>query len=119
MFSSSPPPIDRRQSLAGIPVLNPGVEVTPRDDDRVTVTVVRQRGSGFLARFQPPIIRRSFKLDELGTYVVRLIDGERTVLQIIERFVRDHRVNRREAELSVVQFIRMLTQRNVISIVIP
>ena len=71
-----------------------------------------------MARFMPPILERTVKLDELGAFVFRLIDGQRTVLQIVEAFQQRYKANRREAELSTVEFLRSLAQRRVISIAI-
>lgn len=110
--------IDRKRSLEGIPVLNEGVQVRGLDEDRVIITVRLKRGSGFLARFQPPVMERNVKLDEIGTFVFRQIDGKRTIRQIIDAFMARYQVNRREAEMSCAAFVKSLVSRHVISIVI-
>lgn len=112
------PPIDRRRSLEGIPVLNEGVSVKDADPGKVHIVVRTPRGKGLLARFQPQVLERNLKLDELGTFVFRQIDGQRTVREIIGEFIARYHANRREAELSTVSFLKSLAQRNVISIVI-
>jgi hypothetical protein len=112
------PAIDRRRSLTGIPMVSEDVIVRDEEPDRVSLVVRRRRGTGFLARFQPAIMERKVKLDELGTFVFRLIDGQRPVRQIIDRFAEHSKVNRREAELSTVAFLKSLAERNVIAIVI-
>ena len=110
--------LDRRTSLEGIPILNPGVEVKARDDGKLLLkTTIRRRG-GFMARFLPESLTRQYKLDELGSFVVREINGKRTAEEIIDDFVSRFRTNRREAELSVVQFLKMLLERQVVSIAI-
>ena len=118
MFFSKPPPktFDRRQSLGGVPVLNDNVAIELREGDRVTLKVTKQRSKGFLGRFQPPVMVHTVNLDALGTFVFRQIDGRRNARQIIDAFARRFKVNRREAELSVVEFIRQLVRRNAISI---
>lgn len=110
--------IDRRQSLKGIPMMNESVTVTPREDGNLTVVVEMDRGNGWFARFMPPVIKRTYKLDELGSYVLRRVDGCRTAKRMVDDFAQTHKVNRREAELCVVQFLKSLAQRQVISIVI-
>ena len=119
MFSkrTEKPGIDRHRSLEGIPIVNEGVQ-TSAESDRATVVVRWSRPAGFLARFQPRTMERTVRLDELGTFVLRQIDGQKDVLQIIDAFVQRYRINRREAELSTVAFLRSLAERNVISIVI-
>lgn len=114
----APPPLDKRSSLAGIPVVNESVTSETRDDGNLTVTVSLKRGHGILARFQPRKMERPYRLDELGSFVWRQIDGKRSARKIVDAFAARYKVNRREAELSVVEFIKMLTQRQAISIVI-
>ena len=111
------PTIDRRRSLEGIPTVNEGASVTTTDAGTDTITITVKRGHGFLARFQPPVMERRVRLDELGTFVFRQIDGRRDARAIVALFVARYRVNRREAELSCIQFLKMLAGRQVISIV--
>jgi hypothetical protein len=116
--AATPAAPDRRQSLAGRPCLNQGVRLERLSEARVQVVVELQRRSGFFARFLPPVFVRRYRLDELGTFVVERIDGRRSAAALIDEFARHHRLNRREAELSVVQFLRMLMQRQAISIAV-
>ncbi|MBA4387228.1 MAG: hypothetical protein C0404_04560 [Verrucomicrobia bacterium] len=115
-FQKKEPVIDRRQALAGVPVVNSGVSSEKDAAGKMVVTVRTPRGSGWLARFQPPVIERKVRLDDLGGFVMDLVDGRRTVLAIIDRFQQEFRTNRRETELSVVAFVKSLVQRNVVSI---
>lgn len=101
-----------------MPVLNEGVTFVENDPGRVVITVRLKRRNGFLARFQPPVLERVIKLDDLGSFVFRQVDNRRTTLDIIDTFVSRFRVNRREATLSTVGFIKSLVQRGVISIAI-
>ncbi len=112
------PQIDRRRSLEGVPVRNDGVTVADNGQGRIKVILRRRRGNGFLARWQPEVIERAVKLDELGAFVFGLVDSRRTVLEIIDAFVERYRTNRREAELSTVAFLRSLVERGYISIAI-
>jgi len=120
MLSSGKKPeqIDRRRSLASIPVVNDCVSHTIDEDGRLQLTIEIQRGSSFLSRFQPRIMKKRVRLDELGVFVFEQIDGRRTVKAIIETFGRRFRTDRRESELSVAAFLKSLAQRQVISIVV-
>lgn len=114
------PNIDRRQSLDAVPVRNPSIEdetIQGAGDGMVIVSRIR-RGRRWWSRFAPEVIEQRIELDEMGAFVFRRIDGEHTVKKIIEEFVRHFRVNRREAELSSVAFIRKLAQKRLISIVV-
>lgn len=110
--------LDRRRSLSGIPVVNNNIAVEHESEGRVCLRITIFRGKGWLARFQPLSHTRSVRLDEIGSFVFDLIDGKRTVLDMINVFVDQYRMNRREAELSVVEFLKSLVRRNVVSILI-
>ena len=119
-FTGRPPPsqIDRRQSLDGIPVLNEQISCKNDNTGRLVINIKLKRGNGFLARFQPPVLERNLKLDEIGGFVFKLIDNQRSTLEIVDMFLSKYRVNRREATLSVVDFLKSLVKRGVVSIVI-
>ncbi len=112
------PVIDRRQSLDAIPVLNGGIAAEPRRDGQLDLVIRTPRRPGLLARFMPPMLEKRFKLDALGTFVFAQIDGARTVAQIMEAFRGRFKLNRRETEISVAAFLRLLAERRIISIVV-
>ena len=112
------PLLDRYQSMEGIPVLNSGISMETGEDGTLVLRVTVERGSGFLDRFRPPEMTRRIKLDELGSFVVRLIDGRRNVLDIVEAFEAKYKTNRRETQLSIVAFLKSLVTRHVASIAI-
>jgi len=113
-----PPPIDRRRSLRGVPVVNRGVAISGGAEENLTVTVTLPRGRGWLARFGPRTLRRRVELDEFGSFVMRQIDGHRDVLAIVEAFSNRFGTNRRETELSVVAFLKSLIRRRIVSIAV-
>lgn len=114
-------PLDRARSLQGIPVLTEHVEIeNAYTNERGMVLLSRlPRGRGWLSRFGPPVIERRLELDELGAFVVRNIDGKTDVARIVTFFRERYRVSVREAELSVVAFLKSLIKRGVVAIVIP
>ncbi|MCG2660657.1 MAG: PqqD family protein [Kiritimatiellae bacterium] len=110
--------IDRRRSLDGIPVINEQISCENDQTGRLVINIKLKRGNGLLARFQPPVLERNVRLDEIGGFVFKLIDNQRSTLEIIELFLAKYRVNRREATLSVVDFLKSLVKRGVVSIAI-
>lgn len=62
-----------------------------------------------------PMIKQ-VELDEMGTFVWKHIDGEHSVRNIAEAFVREYGVQAREAELSVTAFIKTIGQRGIIGL---
>lgn len=114
-----PPTLDRETSLRAVPVLNPGVEIIDREDGGVCLRVrIPRQSTGWMARFLPPVFERNIQLDELGSFVVRQIDGRRTTRDIIDAFTAQYRLNRREAELSCTRFLRSLAERRAVSIAV-
>ena len=59
---------------------------------------------------------RKLQLDALGTSVWDLIDGKHTVRRMINIFAETHRLEKREAEVSVTQFIRELGRRGLLGL---
>ena len=59
---------------------------------------------------------RKLQLDAMGTAVWDLVDGRRSVRQIIRIFAETHRLNKKEAEVSVTSFIRELGKRGLIGL---
>lgn len=59
---------------------------------------------------------RKLELDVLGTEVWDLLDGRRTVSELIARFGANHRLQPREAEVSVTRFLRELGRRGLIGL---
>lgn len=98
--------------------MNENVSHADNEPGRLVINVKLKRGDSFLARFQPPVLERNVKLDEIGSFVFKLIDNQRSTLEIVELFLAKYRVNRREATLSVVEFLKSLVKRGIVSIVI-
>jgi len=122
VFKKKPkgPPISRAVALDHIPVKN--VQIT---EDRLETGVIvisypvtiRSFFSGLLKRFGAPqnrIQMKKLELDELGTSVWDLMDGKSSVRQLVKIFGQTHKLEPREAEVSVTLFIRELGRRGLI-----
>ncbi len=109
--------VDRRQSLAGIPLLHTDVKVS-EVANLITLRVRTARSNTLLDRFRPPVTERKYELDEFGTFVVRQIQRRRNVLAIVLAFEKHFGMSHRESELGVVAFIKMLMQRSALSVVV-
>jgi len=59
---------------------------------------------------------KKLQLDALGTSVWDLVDGKRSVRSMIQIFAETHRLDNREAEVSVTQFIRELGKRGLLGL---
>lgn len=59
---------------------------------------------------------KKLQLDAMGTSVWDLVDGKRSVRMIIQIFAKAHRLENREAEVSVTSFLRQLGQRGLLGL---
>ena len=108
---------DRRELLVSRPMMSAAAHETSVDGDETTVAVKVKSGKGFLSRFRPAIMEKRYQLDVFGTFVLRQIDAKRTVLDIVDLFKERFKLSRRESELGVVAFMKILNQRHVINVV--
>lgn len=114
-------PRSRDQALACVPVKNPRLAEEENETGEVCVTYqvqVKPWFQGIYKRFsirRDTVIDRKLQLDELGTAVWRMIDGRRSVREIIAAFQAAHRLGAREAELSVSAFLKELGKRGLLA----
>lgn len=112
--------ISRTESLLCIPVRNPLVEEERQNTGIVILSYpepVKPWFSGILGRIGKKSETRRVKkleLDVLGTGVWDLMDGKSSVKDIIESFTKVHKLYPKEAEISVIQFLRELGRRQII-----
>jgi len=106
----------RRELLESRPMMSAEARELAADGDQTTIIVIVKSGKGFLSRFRPPIMEKRYQLDVFGTFVLRQIDAKRTVLDIVDSFKKRFKLSRRESELGVVAFLKMLHQRRVIGV---
>jgi len=59
---------------------------------------------------------KRLQLDAMGSFVWKLIDGERSVGAIITTFAKEYKVSNMEAETAVTSFIKTLGQRGFIGL---
>jgi hypothetical protein len=79
---------------------------------RPWIAAVAKRLGGSQNRTQT----KKLQLDAMGTSVWDLVDGKRSVRMIIQIFAKVHRLENREAEVSVTSFIRQLGQRGLLGL---
>ena len=114
------PELSRSDALAYRPVKNRHVAEERLGDHEVIIEypmTVKPWISAILQRFggqSEPVRTKKLQLDELGTAVWDMVDGQRSVRDIVAAFADAHRLEQKEAEVSVTHFLRMLGQRGLI-----
>ena len=112
----------RSGALAYKPVKNQDVSETRLDTGEVvieypmTVRPLIAAVARRLGKTQDLTQTKKLQLDALGTSVWDLIDGQHTVRRMINIFAQTHRLEKREAEVSVTQFIRELGKRGLLGL---
>ena len=120
MFGRKKPVLTREQSLSARPIRNENLTVSRDDDGNVVVGIPRRKTwwANAVARILRMPDKKKIALDEIGTAVWDQCDGRHTVQSIIENFVEKHKLNRREAEVSMFAFFKELTQRGFVGFVV-
>ena len=114
------PRLDRREAMSARPVLNRLVKLERAQDGNIVLQVPRPDNMmvRWVSRnFGLPAYKR-VALDELGTFVIEHCNGEDTVRELVDKFAKRFRLNRREAEVSMSTFLRDLGRRSIIGLVI-
>jgi len=125
-FRRKPPAdsgLSRAQSLALVPVISRDVVATETSEGLVRLSVpvaVRPALAGWARRFglwDGRVLRKTVELDAMGSAVWRHIDGRHSAGAIATALAANYRLDPREAELAVAQFLRQLGQRGAIAVV--
>jgi hypothetical protein len=118
----SAPQQSRSEALACIPVKNRHVREQRLDNGVVVVLypVTVRSWMATLARWlgvraAPPRTAK-LQLDRLGSGVWGMLDGRTSLRRIAAAFAETHRLERKEAEVAVSQFIRELGRRGLIGL---
>ena len=112
--------ITREQAMAARPVRNPELEVSRNDEGEVELKRPRRRTwwVNLMAKLGSAPEYQVLTLDRVGSAVWELCDGEHTVHELIAQLAEEHQLSRKEAEVSMVTYLRQLAQRGVIALAI-
>ena len=116
------PGVDREDALNCRPVKPDGVQETLLKSGYVLLASrrpMRPWMEGMVRRLggrpeEAPL--RKTELDEMGTWVWSLMDGNRSVGDIIKVFSEHYQLHPKEAEVAVTQFIRLLGNKGLIGL---
>ena len=117
-FAPKKPKIDRKQALAVVPLRNPLIEWERKGKE--VVLSIPTRDDRF-ARLFKRLVRnlpdkREIGLDEVGSSVWELCNGERSIDSIVGSVSKIYKLTRREAEASVTMFLQTLAKRSFIGL---
>ena len=116
------PQISRAEALKCTPVISAKIVEDRLESGAVIIrypVTIRPFFATWVKRFGGPdnyIQTKELQLDELGSAVWDLLDGKRSVRQLIQIFAETHQLQFREAEVAVTQFIREVGKRGLIGL---
>ena len=118
------PTLPRGETLALRPVRNRAVtwqrpeEPEPGAALRLTVPRRQDRLGRLLGRVFPMPDHKTIELDDFGADIWERCDGAQSMEQLVAHTCRKYKLSRRQGEVSVVAFMKMLTQRRLIGFAI-
>lgn len=117
-FASKKPKMDKREALAVIPMRHPLVEWERKGEEVFLMVPTRDDR---IARLAKKLIRnvpdkRQVALDAVGSDVWELCDGTRNIGSIVVTVAKNHKLTRREAEVSVTMFLQTLAKKSLIGL---
>ncbi|RKY68929.1 MAG: hypothetical protein DRQ02_02730 [Candidatus Latescibacterota bacterium] len=112
--------ISREQMLGSRPVRNQVLE-WKRKDNKVLIVFRRKQSKsiGFLSKIFHIPEKKVVELDSLGARVWQMCDGQHTVEKMIEALVAENKLEYKEAEVALVQFLKTLAQKRMIAFQVP
>ncbi len=115
------PYISRDQAMRALPVRNPGLKWVANDEGYAAVTLPRRNdltGKALAWMFFVPESKPVI-LDEVGTFVWKLCDGEHSLSEIATLLCKEYKEGRKEMETSLVEYMKLLGKRGMIAFVVP
>ncbi|MGQ9729887.1 MAG: PqqD family protein [Candidatus Zipacnadales bacterium] len=115
------PRLSREHALEARPIRNPALKWEKLDNGEVQIILPRRKdavGKLLSTLFYIPETR-PVNLDIVGAKIWQLADGEHTVADMVEALIEEHKLHRREAEVSLTEFLKMLGKRNMVAFIIP
>jgi len=92
-------------------------------DDKQEVSLVIPQKQSLWIRITSKLFmlpdKRVVVLDDVGSYVWQLCDGENTVGQVVKQLCKRYQMTRKEAETSLFTFMRQLGKRGMIGFAVP
>lgn len=114
------PRITRRQMLDSRPVRNQALSYQHNDNGEVIITIPRRTDAWgkILSVVLVMPKERHLVLDQVGAAVWDLCDGEHTVAQMVDALRRQQKLNTKEAEVALTDYLRQLGKRRLVGFVV-
>jgi hypothetical protein len=109
-----PPQVDRENAMQAIPLRNTVIK-WEMDDNKNEVSLVVPQKDKLWVKIASKIFmipkKRVVVLDEVGSFVWTLCDGKNSIEHIVRRISNKYNLTRKEAEVSLLTYMRQLGKR--------
>ncbi len=119
--SRKQPQLTKDDLLASRPVLNQAVKWYLNDEEVIQIDIPR-RDTWWVSLLSKVIYtpkKRTIALDEVGTSVWQMIEEHKTVSVMIKQLAKEFKLNRREAEASLIAYLRTLAKKKLVGFEVP
>ena len=110
------PTLSREAMLASVPRLNPAVRWQELDSGEIMAIYTKHStplGALMMKLLCMPELSQLI-IDDIGARVVRAIDGQRTVAELIAFVSLEFKMSRKESEISLVKYLELLGRRHLV-----
>ena len=108
--------------LESVPLVNQAVEIDKGNSGGAIARVPMKQPRYLvppLSWLLPFSKTRQLRLDQMGMAILDLCDGNSSIETIIEKFAVDNKLSYREAQIPVMKFMRLLTERGIVVVAKP
>jgi coenzyme PQQ synthesis protein D (PqqD) len=113
---------NRTQALECIPIQNNTVQWQELENGDILFTYPLTFNRFFQAlhrkfsKNSEDVPTKKLQLDEMGSFIWQLIDGKKTVRELIGIFTKEYKVTSQESEVAVTTFLKTLGQKGFIGL---
>ena len=107
--------------LASRPIFNTAIEWSENDEHVIQIDIKRR--DVWWVKLLSKIVftpeKRSIALDDVGSFVWKMIDEHKNVREMIGKLSKEYKLNRREAEAALMEYLRTLAKKNLVGFEVP
>jgi len=112
--------ISREQILKARPIINPAVQWSRGEEGEIIITLKRREDwwVKFLSALFVVPRERKIALDEIGSMLWELFDGQHTIKELAQMLAERLKISYKEAELSLTEYLRILARKRLVALIV-
>ncbi len=120
LFRKKSPQLPRKDLLRSKPVRNGRLTCEENSDGEIVLGIPRRKTwwINTMSRVFYVPSRRTVVLDKIGSFLWGLCDGQNTVDHVIATIRNEYKLERKEAEISTLTYLKQLTEKGLIGLAV-